>query len=228
MLPDGMPCPGCGYDVGGQHSRICPECGLSLDDDAVRLATSGREFWSRVRSGMRWFTLLGALAALGPWVLLSWVTGKVGALLVVGVVALVPVALALGLMMGISARMPRLARLEFIAMSRRSAAWLMTPVFSVVALTLALVATRSAEASAVIDERTAEQASAGVVFLFYATPFAGLFLGVYTFLTHKPAPRPMGWLRVLGVAAAGLALLAVSTTTGFLCVALFVITLFGK
>lgn len=36
-LPEGMPCPACGYDIGSQASPRCPECGREVDREEVDL-----------------------------------------------------------------------------------------------------------------------------------------------------------------------------------------------
>lgn len=39
----GLPCPDCGYDLRGNRSGVCPECGLRLTSSAYRRAAAKRD-----------------------------------------------------------------------------------------------------------------------------------------------------------------------------------------
>lgn len=75
-LPDGLLCPGCGYDVGGQSEWRCPECGREVGQrDIAVLAEFGTAHAPEKarRRAMQWLAAVSVLYGVGTSiVVLSW------------------------------------------------------------------------------------------------------------------------------------------------------------
>src|SRR5688500_10823675 len=67
-----LPCPACGYDLRGAPATRCPECGLQVDADLLRVSGipwTHRRTMGRVRAYLRTLRLMtfgGEAVALEP------------------------------------------------------------------------------------------------------------------------------------------------------------------
>ncbi|MBY0261858.1 MAG: hypothetical protein K2Q20_05915 [Phycisphaerales bacterium] len=220
-LPDGMPCPGCGYDVGGQAVRRCPECGLRIDEQVIRIATCRADYRARLRDEFKWFVPLSALVAFWLSMQMGWASGSAMVSLVTGVAAITLIGVSVCFILGASAGMPRHARCEMVGRCRAGATWLMVPMFSAVPLSVAVAMSAWGASLGVLNKSSAEWVAIGAAVLFLATPVLGMLLGVRVYLLRVPDPAGVSWVRGTAVALAGVTLLVLSTLLGGLCLALF-------
>jgi hypothetical protein len=126
-LPEGMPCPGCGYDVGGQAARRCPECGRPVTREDLEdyfAWQTGEGDWRRVEE-----RVLGAVVPLVVLTgVLAWFSTRSGlAAVFVGGVSVIVAAGVFGLAGVVGRCVPRVRRRPTEAVFVVSTAWLLLP-----------------------------------------------------------------------------------------------------
>ena len=163
-LPDDqdVPCPACGYNLRGNTSGTCPECGVQLGLAVITVGSPKR----RSITGVLEYVLVGLIALALAFVsapFMALLLGVLGRVPVYGVELLLPI-------LGVATVMGTMALVSLVVM--RPIHFVVTTIFFVLLIVILITNMVSATLSGI------RYASAGAAVIGYGVTFGFLLLGV--------------------------------------------------